>query len=67
MSKQPNRRAKINPDILINQQPEGKEQPHSADFYLEKSVQEVKSALQCLRIWRSNGRNKSSEKETTCL
>ena len=58
---------KNNPDISINQQPEGKEQPNSADFYLEKSVQEVKSALQCLRIWRPSSRNQLGDKETTCL
>ena len=29
---------KMSPEILINQQPEKKEHPHSAEFYLEKSV-----------------------------
>ena len=58
---------KMNPDILIKQQPEEKEQPNSADFYLEKSVQAVKSALQCFRIWRSGSRSHFSDKEITCL
>ena len=58
---------KNNPDILISQQPKEKEQPHSADFYLEKSVQEVKSALQCLRIWRAGSRDRLGERQTTCL
>ena len=58
---------KMNPDILINQQPREKEQPNSEDFYLGKSVQEVKSALQCFRKWRSGTKNQFGDKQTTCL
>ena len=58
---------KMNPEILINQQPEEKEQSNSADFYLEKSVQEVKSALQCLKMWKSGSKNQFSDSQTTCL
>ena len=56
---------KMNPEILLNS--EGKEQPHSADFYLEKSVQEVKSALQCLKVWRAGVKKQSNDRQTTCL
>ena len=57
----------MNPELLNNKEIEEKEQPNSADFYLEKSVQEVKSALQCLKLWRSGNKYKFSDKETTCL
>ena len=56
-----------NPELLKNRRPEMKVEPYSADVYLEKSVQEVKSALQYLRMWRSGSKQRFGDCQTTCL